>query len=124
VAGNRNSVELVMLSVLDTAEAAVFYQQLGFESAGGNADVLVLERAGIQLVLTRTKEMEPDDGRPRLEITVSLDMLERVWSHDERDEPTLPGPTLSAEGAFEYRARDPSGNRVRVLAPLPEPGAE
>ncbi len=44
-------------------------------------------------------------------------------SHDERDEPTLPGPTLSSEGAFEYRARDPSGNRVRILALLPEPGA-
>jgi hypothetical protein len=120
VAANRNSVELVMLSVLDTAEAARFYEQFGFESTGGNADVLVLERPGLQLVLTRTAKMEPDDGRPRVELTVSLEMLERVWSRDERDEPTLPGPTLSSEGAFEYRARDPSGNRVRVLAPLPE----
>jgi hypothetical protein len=29
-----------------------------------------------------------------LELVVTLDELERMWNHDDRDEPTLPGPTL------------------------------
>jgi hypothetical protein len=120
----RHSVELVLLPVLDPAAAAPFYEQLGFTVVARQTDEVVLERPGLQLVLARTDAMEPDDGRPRVEITVSIETLERMWTSDERDEPTLPGPTLSAEGAFEYRARDPSGNRVRILALLPDPGAE
>lgn len=117
----RHSVELVLLPVLSTTAAAPFYEQLGFTVAGGDEEELVLERPGLQLVLSRVDALEPDDGKPRLVLTVSLEQLEKMWTQDERDEPTLPGPTLSAEGAFEYRARDPSGNRVRILALLPEP---
>lgn len=113
-----------MLPVLDPAATAPFYEQLGFVVVSQQLDEIILERPGLQLVLSRTDVMEPDDGRPRVELTVSIDTLERIWTRDERDEPTLPGPTLSAEGAFEYRARDPSGNRVRILALLPDPGAQ
>ena len=107
---------------VDPREAAPFYEQLGFTVAAADDDEVVMERPGLQLVLERTDALEPDDGKPRLELRVSLEVLDRVWKRDERDEPTLPGPTLSPEGAFEYRARDPSGNRVRITAPLPEPG--
>jgi len=119
---HRRSVELCLLPVLDPREAAPFYEQLGFTVAAADDDEVVMERPGLQLVLERTDALEPDDGKPRLELRVSLEVLDRVWKRDERDEPTLPGPTLSPEGAFEYRARDPSGNRVRITAPLPEPG--
>lgn len=122
----RRSVELVMLPAVDLSATAAFYEQLGFQRVpGGDDRELVVERGTMQLVLSREEERtaEPDDGRPRLEIVVSLDQLERMWNHDDRDEPTLPGPTLSKEGMFEYRARDPSGNRVRLLAALPDPGA-
>jgi hypothetical protein len=122
VATARHSVELILLPVLDPAAAAPFYEQLGFSITTRLPEEYVLERPGLQLILERVPELEPDDGRPRLQLTVSIDILERVWSKDERDEPTLPGPTLSTEGAFEYRARDPSGNRVRILAYLPKPG--
>lgn len=120
----RRSVELVMLPAVDLRLTAAFYEQLGFRAQpGGDDSEVVLERATMQLVLTRQESPEPDDGRPRLELLVTLDELERMWNHDDRDEPTLPGPTLAKEGMFEYRARDPSGNRVRLLAPLPDPGA-
>ncbi len=114
-----------MLPVLDPAAAAPFYELLGLHVAGGDpAEELVLERPGFQLVLCRAERLDPDDGRPRLVINVSIDVLEQVWARDTRDERTLPGPTLSSEGAFEYRTRDPSGNRVRLLAFLPaDPGA-
>jgi len=114
-----------MLPVTDPAAAAPFYQQLGLSVAGGDPEhELVLERPGFQLVLCRADKLEPDDGRPRFVMTVSIDVLEAVWARDTRDERTLPGPTLSSEGAFEYRTRDPSGNRVRLLAYLPaDPGA-
>ena len=113
-----------MLPVLDPAAAAPFYVQLGLVVAGGDPkEELVLERPGFQLVLCRTAKLDPDDGRPRFVMNVSIDVLEAVWARDTRDERTLPGPTLSSEGAFEYRTRDPSGNRVRLLAYLPaDPG--
>ncbi len=117
----RRSVELVLLPVLDTAVAVPFYELLGFHVVSSEREEVVLEAPGLQLVLVAVDELERDDGKPRIELKVSLDTLERVWRRDERDEPTLPGPTLSPEGAFEYRARDPSGNRVRIIAPLPEP---
>ncbi len=114
-----------MLPVLDPAAAAPFYQLLGLQVAGGDPhEELVLERPGFQLVLVRAEKLDADDGRPRFVMTVSIDVLEAVWARDTRDERTLPGPTLSSEGAFEYRTRDPSGNRVRLLAYLPpDPGA-
>ncbi len=114
-----------MLPVLDPAAAAPFYQLLGLQLAGGDPrDELVMERPGFQLVLVRADKLDADDGRPRFVMTVSIDVLEAVWARDTRDERTLPGPTLSSEGAFEYRTRDPSGNRVRLLAYLPaDPGA-
>lgn len=116
---SRRSVELVLLSVLDVRESVLFYEQLGFQASSCDDEEAVLESPGVQLVLSRVDELEPDDGKPRVEIRVSLEILEHVWRKDERDEPTLPGPTLSREGMFEYRARDPSGNRVRIVAPLP-----
>jgi hypothetical protein len=119
---HRRSVELVLLPVLDPEACIPFYEQLGFTVVSRDENEAALERPGLQLVLERVAELEPDDGKPRLELRVSLDTLENVWTRDERDEPTLPGPTLSPEGAFEYRARDPSGNRVRITAALPEPG--
>lgn len=118
---NRRSVELVLLSVLDPDAAAPFYEQLGFVLVSRSFEEAVMEAPGLQLVLAREEQLEPDDGRPRIEVRVSLDVLERVWGRDERDEPTLPGPTLSPEGVFEYSARDPSGNRVRLVAPIPDP---
>lgn len=118
---SRRSVELVLLSVLDPAAAVPFYRQMGFSVVAEHPDEVVLESPGLQLVLMQVDELEPDDGKPRLELRVSLETLERIWNRDERDDPTLPGPTLSPEGAFEYRARDPSGNRVRIIAPLPDP---
>lgn len=112
-----------MLPVLDPAAAAPFYEQLGFHRTGGDpAEELVMERPGLQLVLSRAEALDRDDGRPRVVLTVSLDVLEAVWARDTRDERTLPGPTLSSEGAFEYRTRDPSGNRVRLLSYLPDAG--
>lgn len=114
-----------MLPVRDPAKAAPFYEKLGLTIAGGDPrEELVMERPGFQLVLCRTDTLDPDDGRPRFVLTVSIEILEAVWAQDTRDERTLPGPTLSSEGAFEYRTRDPSGNRVRLLAYLPtDPGA-
>lgn len=120
----RRSVELVVLPAVDLRATAAFYEQLGFRVQPGSDDrEVVLERATMQLVLMREDSVEPDDGRSRLELLVTLEELERMWNTDDRDDPTLPGPTLTKEGMFEYRARDPSGNRVRVLAPLPDPGA-
>jgi len=116
----RRSVELVLLPVLDPALAAPFYEMLGFQVTSRDPDEVVLEKPGLQLVLERVKELEKDDGRPRIELIVDIDMLDIVWKTDGRDDPTLPGPTLSSEGVFEYRARDPSGNRVRIKAPLPD----
>lgn len=113
-----------MLPVLDPSAAAKFYVQLGFVISGGDPQhELVLERESLQLVLVRADAIDPDDGRPRFVCTVTIEVLEAMWVLDARDERTLPGPTLSAEGAFEYRTRDPSGNRVRLLAYLPDPGA-
>lgn len=116
----RRSVELVLLPVLHLDECVSFYETLGFRVVATDPAEVVMESPGFQLVLTKVSELEPDDGKPRVELRVTLDVLERVWRRDERDEPTLPGPTLSPEGAFEYRARDPSGNRVRIIAPLPD----
>lgn len=117
----RRSGELVLLPVLDPTAAAPFYESLGFWVTSRDEDEVVLEKAGMQLVLEKVDELERDDGRPRIEIMVDIDVLDSVWKHDGRDDPTLPGPTLSPDGVFEYRARDPSGNRIRITAPLPEP---
>ncbi|MBX3272758.1 MAG: hypothetical protein KF729_21025 [Sandaracinaceae bacterium] len=117
----RRSGELVLLPVLDPNRAAPFYEQLGFRVTSEDPEEVVLEKPGMQLVLERVDVLERDDGRPRIEIMVDIDVLDRIWRGDSRDEPTLPGPTLAPEGVFEYRARDPSGNRVRITAPLPEP---
>jgi catechol 2,3-dioxygenase-like lactoylglutathione lyase family enzyme len=118
---HRKSVEVAVLPVVDAERTAEFYQELGFRVVARGAEEMILERGHLQLVLQQTSELDPDDGTPRLEITVSIETLERVWRRDERDDPTLRGPTLSPEGAFEYRARDPSGNRVRIIAPIPDP---
>ena len=117
----RRSGELVLLPVLDPSVAAPFYEQLGFRVTSEDPEEVVLEKPGMQLVLERVEELERDDGRPRIEVMVDIDILDRIWRTDGRDDPTLPGPTLAPEGVFEYRARDPSGNRVRITAPLPEP---
>lgn len=119
---HRRSVELIVLPVLDPLSCVPFYAKLGFGVLSQDEREAVLERPGLQLVLERVDALEADDGKPRLELRVSLEVLEAVWTGDTRDEPTLPGPTLSPEGAFEYRARDPSGNRVRITAPLPGSG--
>ena len=119
----RRSVELALLPVTQLEASVPFYETFGFRVVHADDVEVVMESPGFQLVLNRVDELEPDDGKPRLQLTVSLETLERVWRRDERDEPTLPGPTLSPEGAFEYRARDPSGNRVRIIAPLPDPDA-
>ncbi|MCB9595168.1 MAG: hypothetical protein H6719_20795 [Sandaracinaceae bacterium] len=117
----RRSGELVLLPVLDPGAAAPFYELLGFVVTSEDHEEVVLEKPGMQLVLERVDELEKDNGRPRIEVNVDIDILDRVWRTDGRDDPTLPGPTLAPEGVFEYRARDPSGNRVRITAPLPEP---
>ena len=117
----RRSVELVLLPVLDPATAAPFYEQLGFEITSRDPEEFVLEKPGLQLVLEKVDELELDDGSPRIDIMVDIDTLDAIWKTDGRDDPTLPGPTLSPEGVFEYRARDPSGNRIRIKAPLPDP---
>ena len=117
----RRSGELVLLPVLDPSAAAPFYEGLGFAVTSADHEEVVLEKPGMQLVLERVEQLERDDGRPRIQIMVDIDVLDAVWKHDGRDDPTLPGPTLSPDGVFEYRARDPSGNRIRITAPLPEP---
>ena len=102
---HRRSVELCLLPVLDPRGAAPFYEQLGFVVVAADDEEVVMERPGLQLVLEKTDALEPDDGKPRLTLRVSLDVLDRVWKRDERDEPTLPGPTLSPEGAFDQEVR-------------------
>ncbi|MCC7541528.1 MAG: hypothetical protein IT379_35245 [Deltaproteobacteria bacterium] len=119
----RHSVELVLLPVLDIGAAVRFYAGLGFAVADQRDDDATLEVPGLQLVLERVSELEADDGRPRAELRVPLPILERAWRGDERDDRSLPGPTLAPEGVFEYRVRDPSGNRVRLLAVIPDSGS-
>ena len=120
-ASHRLSVELVLLPVLDVPAAVRFYESLGFSVADQRDDDATLELPGIQLVVERVDVLEPDDGRARAELRVSSEVLARAWQRDERDDPTLPGPTLSAEGVFEYRMRDASGNRIRLVAAITDP---
>jgi catechol-2,3-dioxygenase len=119
-----HSVELIFLQVGDVEAALPFYAKLGFEPRSRDDKGATLERGGTQIVLEAVEGYVPDPNeKVRASIPVPMEMMEALWDEATEEEPDAPGPSLVAEGVFEYLATDPSGNTIRLKSRLPELGS-
>tara|TARA_B100001750_G_scaffold225953_1_gene218239 strand:- start:250 stop:606 length:357 start_codon:yes stop_codon:yes gene_type:complete len=114
-----HSVELIFLQVADIEAAVPFYARLGFEPRSSDDKGATLERGSTQIVLERSPGISPDE-KVRASLSVPMEIMEALWDAATEVDPAAPGPSLVAEGVFEYIAIDPTGNRVRLKARLPE----
>ena len=118
-----HSVELIFLQVSDVEAAVPFYAKLGFRPRSQDDQGATLERGATQIVLEQDPEYHPaSDGRARASLAVPMDVVERLWEEARARDPGAPGPSLVAEGRFEYIATDPAGNAIRLKTQLPELG--
>lgn len=116
-----HSVELIFLQVGDVEAALPFYAKLGFKPRSRDDKGATLERGSTQIVLEAVDGYVPDPNeKVRASIAVPMEMMEALWDEATDVDPDAPGPSLVAEGVFEYMATDPSGNHVRLKSRLPE----
>lgn len=118
-----HSVELIFLQVGDVEGSLPFYGKLGFTPRSRDEKGATLERGGTQIVLEAVEGYTPDPNeKVRASIAVPMEVMEGLWDEAMAVDPDASGPSLVAEGVFEYLATDPSGNHVRLKSRLPELG--
>lgn len=115
---------MVLLQAPDPREAARFYTgHLGYRAVTEDAEEVILDGYGMQIVLSRGQgdglTEPPAREQAAVEVTVDMRRMESVWEADRDRNPGIQGPVLDGRGVFVYVTLDPAGNPVALVTTLP-----
>ena len=114
----------------DLVETLSFYEALGFENRGAPPDVwdyLIVGRGDIRLHFSLMPEVDPLSTASSCYLYVNdADALYAAWSRavmpDAATGSRIEAPVTTDYGMREFAVVDPSGNLVRVGAPVAQGG--
>lgn len=120
----RTSVQMVLLRAPDPPATARFYTtHLGYRPVTEDADEVILDGYGMQIVISRGQgdglTEPPSREEAAVEVTVDMRRMEAVWDEDRKKNPRVLGPVLDGRGVFVYVTLDPAGNPVALVTALP-----